>query len=85
MKSFNQFISEVKQTVKDWQSGVLTSNLAGTPDPARFENPNFQAGYQAGMRIGPKAIDPSYRAKRVKKQAAVMAKNRGCSDCGEQA
>lgn len=72
MKNYKNFINEMKQSVKDWQAGVRTAQFAGSPGSDALKNPTFQAGYQAGMRIGPKAEDPSYMAKRVKRQKETM-------------
>jgi hypothetical protein len=75
MKTYKELINEVKQSVAKWQAGVRSSQLAGTPDMESLKDPNFQAGFQTGMKVGPKAIDPSYRAKRVKKQKQAMIKS----------
>ena len=72
MKTFKQLINEVKQSVAKWQAGVRSSQLAGTPDMESLKDPNFQAGFKTGMIVGPKAEDPSYRAKRVKRQQREM-------------
>ena len=77
MKTYKQFINEVKQTVKNWQAGVRSSQLAGTPDLEMLKNPDFQAGFKTGMQKGSKAIDPSYRAKRVKRQSDAMTHQHG--------
>lgn len=65
MKTFKTILSEVKKSVGAWQAGVASSQLAGSPDPTLFGDPNFAGGYLAGLKIGPKAKHPSYRAKRV--------------------
>lgn len=75
MKTYKELINEVKQSVAKWQAGVRSSQLAGTPDRESLGDPNFQAGYQAGMRIGPQAIHPSYRAKRVERQKQAMIRS----------
>jgi hypothetical protein len=72
MKNYKNFINEMKQSVKDWQAGVRTAQFAGSPGSDALKNPTFQAGYQAGMRVGPNAEDPSYMAKRVKRQKETM-------------
>jgi len=65
MKSFKTILSEVKQSVQSWQAGVRSSQLAGSPASIQFKDPNFAAGWLTGLKKGPKAIDPSYRAKTV--------------------
>jgi len=75
MKSFKQFISEVKQSVKNWQAGVRSSQLGGVPDSEQMKNPDFQAGWKAGLQKGNAALDPSYRAKRVERQKRKMVRS----------
>lgn len=67
MKNFKTILSEVKKSVASWQAGVRSSQLAGSPDPALFKDPNFSAGFNAGMNKGSKAVHPSNRAKVVKR------------------
>jgi hypothetical protein len=67
MKNFKTILSEVKKSVASWQAGVRSSQLAGSPDPELFKDPNFSAGFNAGMNKGPKAEHPSHRAIVVKR------------------
>lgn len=68
MKTFKTILSEVKQSVNvkksvgAWQAGVASSQVAGIPNPDLFKNPNFAAGWLTGLKKGPKAKHPSYRA-----------------------
>jgi hypothetical protein len=71
-----QHLIEQKQSVKNWQAGVRSSQLAGIPDTKRLADADFSAGYQLGMEKGEKALDPSNRAKRVKKLQDLMRKNK---------
>lgn len=80
MKTFKQIISEVKQSVKDWQAGVRSSQLAGIPSSEQFKNPDFQAGWKTGLEKGSRALDPSYRAKRVNNQSKAIAEEKGEKD-----
>jgi hypothetical protein len=73
MKSYKQFVNEQKATVARWQAGVRSSQLAGTPEPSLFKDPDFQAGYKAGIEKGSRAEHPSFRAKRVKEQEAKVS------------
>jgi len=75
MKTYKELINEVKQSVAKWQAGVRSSQLAGTPDMESLKDPNFQAGFKTGMKKGPKAADPSYRAKAVEQQRKAMVKS----------
>jgi len=75
MKTYKQLISEVKQTVKNWQAGVRSSQLGGVPDSEQMKNPDFQAGWKAGLQKGNDALDPSNRAKRVARQKAKMVQS----------
>jgi len=75
MKTYKELINEVKQSVAKWQAGVRSSQLAGTPDMESLKDPNFQAGFKTGMKKGPKAVDPSYRAKAVEQQRKAMVKS----------
>lgn len=70
-------LTEMKKTVASWQSGVRSSQLSGIPSSEQFKDPDFAAGYGAGMEKGTRAMDPSYRAKRVAKKAKQIAANRG--------
>jgi len=53
--------------IKAWQSGVRSAQLSGNPNfrTGLQAHPLFHAGYQAGMRIGPHAEDPSHMANAV--------------------
>ena len=84
MKSFKQFISETKQTVKNWQAGVRSSQLGGVPDSEQMKNPDFQAGWKAGLQKGNAALDPSYRAKRVANQRKRMVQSGSIEDVKEE-
>jgi hypothetical protein len=75
MKTYKELINEVKQSVAKWQAGVRSSQLAGNPDYESLKDPNFQAGFKTGMKKGPKAADPSYRAKAVEQQRKAMVKS----------
>jgi hypothetical protein len=68
MKTFKQLVSEVKQTVKDYQAGVEHSQIASIPSNEKLKNPYFHAGYQKGMKKGSEALHPSNMAKAVKKK-----------------
>jgi hypothetical protein len=70
-------LTEMKKTVASWQSGVRSSQLSGIPSSKQFKDPDFAAGYGAGMEKGTRAMDPSYRARRVAKKANQIAANRG--------
>jgi len=67
MKNFKTILSEVKKSVASWQAGVRSAQLAGSPDPHLFKDPNFSAGFNAGMNKGPEAAHPSHRAIKVKR------------------
>ena len=75
MKTYKQLISEVKQTVKNWQAGVRSSQLGGVPGSEQMKSPDFQAGWKAGLQKGNAALDPSNRAKRVERQRAKMVQS----------
>ena len=70
-------LTEMKKTVASWQSGVRSSQLSGIPSSEQFKDADFAAGYGAGMEKGTRAMDPSYRAKRVANKAKQIARARG--------
>lgn len=73
MKSFKNFISEVKKSVASWQAGVRFSQAPSSPSSEQFKDPDFSAGFKTGMKVGPKAGDPSYRANRVKREKRKLS------------
>jgi len=68
MKSFKNFISEVKKSVASWQAGVRFSQAPSSPSSEQLKDADFSAGFKTGMKVGPKAAHPSYRANRVRRE-----------------